>query len=246
MTNEHNTWIWADWPAPDHIRAGTTTRRGGYSRSPFDELNLAQHVGDSINTVNKNRKKISKQLSLKSAPLWLNQYHSNQIIPADTYSKNQNADAIMASKTNTVCTIMTADCVPILICDKQGEKIAAVHAGWRGISSGIIEKTIKQFSEPENVLVWLGPCISQEFYEVGEDVFLACIHHETKLSSTFIQKDDQHWHYDLPESVKIILKNSGIGAIYECGLCTYRQSDLFYSYRRDGKTGRTAAMIWME
>jgi purine-nucleoside/S-methyl-5'-thioadenosine phosphorylase / adenosine deaminase len=247
MTKQNNKiWLDADWPVPKHIRAGTSIRSGGKSATPFNELNLAQHVGDNFEKVKQNRKILSEHLQLQSTPVWLNQTHSSKIICIDRPSENQNADASYTSKIHKVCVVMTADCVPILLCNKDGSKIAAVHAGWRGICDGIIENSLKVFSNPETVTAWIGPCISQPYYEVGEEVYEGCLKHSDFLISAFEQSDTHHWHADLPKISKILLKNAGVGSIHECGLCTYKMDEMFYSYRRDGDTGRTASMIWME
>ncbi len=239
-------WLWADWPAPEHIHAGTSIRTGGHSKKPFNSFNLAQHVGDKPADVKKNRKILISHLGLPSEPAWLNQTHSSKIISIDSTSENRNADGSFTIKQNNVCAILTADCVPILFCNKDGTKIAAIHAGWKGICNGIIENTIKIFSDSETILVWIGPCISSEHYEVGKDVYERCLNHSSLLKSAFNQTNINHWHCDLVKIVNIILKNAGIGTIYECNSCTYKMDELFFSYRREGNTGRTASMIWME
>lgn len=247
MTKQtNNLWLWADWPAPKHVRAGTTIRLGGHSQAPYNDLNLALHVGDEPGNVKKNREIIINYLELQSDPIWLDQTHSSNIIPINTAPENREADGSFTTKQHKVCTIMTADCVPVLFCNNKGTKIASIHAGWKGICRGIIENAIKEFSEPDSMLAWIGPCISSEYYEVGKDVYERCLNHSTPLKSEFNQIDEDHWHCDLANIVKIILKNTGVGAIYECGLCTYKMDDLFFSYRREGNTGRTASMIWME
>jgi purine-nucleoside/S-methyl-5'-thioadenosine phosphorylase / adenosine deaminase len=239
-------WLWADWPAPKHVRAGTSIRACGHSKTPYNELNLAQHVGDNFADVKNNRKNLSDHLKLKSEPIWLNQSHSSNIISIDNTPENRNADGSFTTKQNKVCTILTADCVPILFCNKEGTKIAAIHAGWKGICAGIIDKAIKTFSEPETTLVWIGPCISNEHYEVDTEVYERCLNHSNLLKKAFQHTNIDHWQCNLVKIVKIILKNAGIGAIYECSLCTYKRDKLFFSYRREGITGRTASMIWME
>ena len=244
--NQSESWIWADWPAPDHIRAGTSIRNGGFSREHFASLNLATHVGDDAYNVQKNRDYLADQLSLPSIPKWLNQTHSNRIISLDSNLENLNADGAYSTNKNSICTIMTADCVPILYCDKAGTKITAIHAGWKGICSGIIENAISLYRDPASLLVWIGPSISQKYYEVGIDVYQSCINHLQLSKEAFYQTEIDHWHCDLVNLAKIILKNNNVGAIYECGLCTYKMEELFYSYRRDGVTGRTASMIWMD
>ena len=245
-TLNNNSWISADWPAPENIHAGTTTRAGGFSKQPFKHLNLAMHVGDEENRVNQNRKKIIKDLALKSEPVWLNQQHTTNIISLDESIADIPADGSMTSISNIICTIMTADCAPVLICNKSGNTIAAIHAGWRGICQGIIENAVSKFHDPSSIMIWIGPCISKDFYEVAEDVYSACLNHLNALEQAFEPQKNGKWHCDLAQMIKIILKNVGVGAIYECGLCTYKHKDLFYSYRRDGVTGRTASMIWME
>lgn len=239
-------WLWADWPAPKHVRAGTSIRVGGDSSPPYNGLNLAQHVGDEVSNVEKNRKSLIMYLNLQSKPIWLNQTHSTDIISVNTLSENLNADGSFTTEQNKICAIMTADCVPILFCNKDGTKIAAIHAGWKGICNGIIENAIKTFSQPETVLAWIGPCISSEYYEVGKDVYERCLNHSNLLKSAFDQSDKNHWHCDLAQIVKILLKSNKVGSIYDCNLCTYKRDDLFFSCRRDGNTGRTASMVWME
>lgn len=247
MTQPTNKlWLWADWPAPKHIRAGTSIRTGGHSKRPFNDLNLAQHVGDDPVDVKKNRETLINHLQLQSDPIWLNQTHSSNIISIDTTPENRDADGSFTSKHNKICAILTADCVPVLFCNENGTQIAAIHAGWKGICGGIIENAIKTFSKPETMLVWIGPCISSEHYEVGNDVYEGCLDHSILINSAFNQINDDHWHCDLTKIVRILLKNEGIGAIYECNLCTYKMDELFFSYRREGNTGRTASMIWME
>ncbi|MFT5395674.1 MAG: YfiH family protein [Gammaproteobacteria bacterium] len=241
-----NFWLWADWPTPKHVRAGTSLRSGGISMPPFNELNLGLHVGDETKNVLHNREFLSQHLKLRSDPFWLDQIHSNNIIALDDYTTDTSADGSYTTKKNNACTIMAADCVPILFCNAAGTKVAAIHAGWKGICNGIIEKAANLFSNPDTVFVWIGPCISGKYYEVGRDVYEQCLDHETKLKSAFIQKNEDHWHCELAMIVKIILKNSGVGLIYESGLCTYKMDKLFYSYRREVITGRTASMIWME
>lgn len=240
------SWIWADWPAPDHICAGTSIRQGGFSQGQFSYLNLATHVGDNKNNVLKNRAYLAQQLSLSSEPNWLNQAHGNCIINLDKNTGNITADGSYSTNKNRICVILTADCVPLLFCNKAGTKIAAIHAGWKGLCGGILENACRLYPNPSEVMVWIGPCISKKNYEVGNDVYQTCIKHLQATSDAFTQTNTEHWQCDLVSIVKIILKNNHIGAIYECELCTYEEEALFYSYRRDGVTGRTASMIWMD
>ena len=241
-----NSWLWADWPAPEHVRAGTSLRSGGISMPPFNELNLGLHVGDDAKDVLNNRETLSQHLKLSSVPVWLDQIHSTDIITLDNHPIELSADGSYTTKRNKVCTIMTADCVPILFCNTSGTKVAAIHAGWRGICNGIIENAVNVLSNTDSILVWIGPCISSDHYEVGKDVHHQCLNHTASLESAFVRANEDHWHCDLIKIVKIILKKSGVSLIYDCGLCTYEMDKLFFSYRRDGITGRTASMIWME
>jgi purine-nucleoside/S-methyl-5'-thioadenosine phosphorylase / adenosine deaminase len=243
---KNNLWFDAEWSVPKHIRAGTTIRTGGISSSPYDEFNLAQHVGDDVNAVNQNRENLIKSLKLPSEPVWLNQTHSSKVITINSEVKNNNADASFATEKQKVCVVMTADCVPILLCDQNGTKVGAVHAGWRGICNGIIENSLKQFSDMNSVIAWIGPCISQKHYEIGSDVYESCLNHSNLLIDGFHQTNKHHWQANLAQMVKILMKKEKVGSIYECDLCTYEMEDKFYSYRRDGVTGRTATMIWME
>lgn len=247
MTQQQNKlWLWADWPAPKHVRAGTSLRIGGVSENPYSDFNLANHVGDKPDNVKTNRETLIRHLNLQEEPVWLNQTHSSSIISIDSDSSNRNADASYATTKNRICAVMTADCVPLLFCNKEGTKVAAIHAGWKGICNGIIENAIQIFSNPDTILVWIGPCISADYYEVGNDVYDGCLNHSKMLKSAFKPNRSHHWHADLNKIVKILLENSGVGSIYECGLCTFEMDNLFYSYRRDGMTGRTASLIWME
>ncbi len=245
-SSENKTWIEANWPAPKHVRAGTSLRTDGHSQKPYGELNLAFHVGDNPENVKKNRNTLSQNLRLQPSPVWLEQTHSSNIICINNVPENIEADASYTTKKNKVCTVMTADCVPILFCNDDGTKVAAVHAGWKGICAGIIGNAIKSLTRPESLLAWIGPCISAKHYEVGRDVYESCTHHSKLLEKAFEQRDEKHWHCDLVKIIKILLENYGVGAIYECNLCTYENANLFFSYRRDGKTGRTASMVWME
>lgn len=246
VNNKINTWLWADWPAPAHVKAGTSLRHYGLSQTPYHSLNLAAHVGDDTSNIDQNRSMICDHLALKTDPFWLEQTHGGDVISIDDPHIENIADGAITTRAGPVCTVMTADCVPVLFCDKPGTKVAAIHAGWKGICSGIIENTVKQYADPGRVLVWIGPCISKQYYAVGEDVVSACCLHFSDLRQAFEKTGDKHWVCDLSGLVKIILTKFKINSVYECGLCTFKRDDLFYSYRRDGITGRTATMIWIE
>lgn len=246
-TVDNEDWIEADWPAAAHVRAGTSLRVGGVSQGNYASLNLAAHVGDDANSVIANREAFITRNKLPAAPAWLQQVHDNRIIDLDTErGESRQADGSITRRHNTVCAVLTADCVPLLFSDEQGECIAAVHAGWRGTCKGIIDRAVDLFPEPAKLLVWIGPCISRACYEVGQDVVSTCLDYRESSQTALKQTDATHWQLDLRELVKLILAANGVHRVYDSGLCTYGQADLFYSYRRDGKTGRTASLIWME
>lgn len=235
-----------NWPAPQQIKACTTTRQGGISQAPFDTLNLASHVTDSLLAVENNRKNLYRDLGC-SPVIWLNQTHSTHVINADQPSVLLTADAIYSKKKNTVCAVLTADCLPILICNRQGSCVAAVHAGWKGLAGGVIEKTIRVLDTPiKDLLVWLGPTISQAAFTVGKDVYIAFTQ-QTALhnDNAFKVVDSEHWLADLILLAKQRLLALGIQSIYSSDLCTYKNTDRFFSFRRDKITGRMASLIWI-
>jgi YfiH family protein len=244
--NEIKSWIPAIWDAPPGIKAGITTRKGGCSIAPYDGFNLALHVGDKESDVKQNRKYLKDNLSLIHEPIWLNQVHKSRVIKTG-FNQNNVADGIISDTPQVPCAILIADCVPLLICNSNGNKVGAIHVGWRGLVSGIIDNAIHQFgSSPEDLLIWIGPHIRDHHYEVGRDVFDACVNLDKDLKTGFTTKDQDHWHANLELMIKIILNKHGIYRVFNTSYCTYKDADLFYSYRRDGVTGRMASMIWID
>ncbi len=238
-------WLAANWDAPSLIRAGTTTRQGGFSRSPFDSFNLAYHVDDDPAAVQKNRRRLRQQLTLPADPLWLEQSHSNRVIQAGATRIN-TADAAWTGTPGMVCTILTADCVPLLLCDRSGSRIAAVHVGWRGLCAGIIDHTLEAMNRPTtSLLAWLGPHICGRHYEVGDDVRDACLKRYPGGGPAFRQNRHGRWQCSLETLISGHLEQQGI-AVTSSGQCTYGQADRFYSYRRETRTGRMASLIWMD
>lgn len=236
-------WLQADWPAPDFIKAGTTLRQGGVSLAPYDSFNLASHVGDELDAVNKNR----AQLCLPNTPQWLEQIHSSDAILLPCNETTLKADAAYTFENNIVCAVMTADCLPVLITDKQGSCVAAIHAGWRGLCAGIIETTVKKLSiEPESVLIWLGPAIGPSVYEIGEEVYDAFIEADREAKKAFTATSEGHWLFDIYHLAKLRLNSIGVTAIYGGEHCTFSEREKFFSYRRDNVTGRMASMIWID
>jgi len=229
------SFIQPEWPAPKRIKAYTTIR------SSWGERN-------SINLPNQQaNERLTALLDLPAEPLWLTQTHSALAVEAEPQNQGQKADASYTSNPNQICTVVTADCLPLLICNKKGTFVAAIHAGWRGLAGGIIEATLKHAPEPaHDLLVWLGPAIGPQKFEVGRDVFEAFAQHTPHAASAFVPSAEEKWLADLYELARIRLTALGVSAIYGGNFCTHTQSDLFYSYRRDqGQTGRMASLIWI-
>lgn len=242
-------WIKADWPAPPNIHAGTTTRLGGVSRAPYDALNLATHVGDDEAAVLENRRLLKRALNLPAEPLWLTQVHGTEVaMPGDAGNPACEADACLSRESGQVCVVMTADCLPLLLCDRDGTVVAAVHAGWRGLLEGVIEATLHKMQRPaDDILVWLGPAIGPEAFEVGEEVRAAFTAREAGASTAFKSTGRPgKWLADLYRLARQRLARCGVGQVYGGGLCTYTDAGRFYSYRRDGACGRMASLIWFD
>lgn len=235
-----------NWPAPDNIKAVSTTRRNGFSQAPYHQLNLGTHVGDSKQHVFQNRQQLIKLAKLPESPRWLNQIHSTTLINSSEWQENIDADAIFSRQQNHVCTVMTADCLPILLCNQQGDMVAAIHAGWRGLVSGIIEKTIQQFCcDNSEIIVWLGPAIGPTQFEVGQEVYNKFVTFDQNASHAFTTVDEQHFLADIYQLARQRLQQNGVHAIFGGDFCTVSDKDQFFSYRRDGITGRMASMIWI-
>lgn len=240
-------WITANWNAPPGIRAGTTTRSGGTSSPPFDSFNLALHVGDNDDAVLTNRKRLASLLDLPAEPCWLEQVHGNRICNTRQLVENLRADGAWTAREGVVCTVLTADCLPLLLCDRKGEVVAAVHVGWRGLSNNIVTNAIGCMdTEPGDLLAWIGPYISVDHFEIGKEVREACLNAVPEATDAFIPSRPEHWYADLGLLVRTQLTASGVIDISEAGFCTYSDRRRFYSYRRDGKTGRSASLIWID
>lgn len=236
-----------DWQVPANVRAISTCRTGGVSAVPFKSFNLAHHVGDSSQSVRDNRIILSREWLLPSEPIWLNQTHSTRSVELTDKSIDTNADAGWTGEFDTVCVVMTADCLPLLIYAPESNKVAAIHAGWRGLADGIIEETLAEMQvDYQKLHVWLGPAIGPEAFEVGaevRDVFMAA-HAEASRCFQETNKKDKYLG-DLYELARIRLRQLGITQISGGNYCTYSQPEKFFSYRRDGMTGRMATLIWI-
>lgn len=234
-----------DWPAPINVKSLQTTRAGGISSPPYDSLNLGDHVGDSPLAVERNRILLNRLLP--SEPVWLEQVHGIRVANADMASCLPQADACIARHRAAVCVVMTADCLPVLLCDTQGSVVGAAHAGWKGLAAGVIEATVQAMDvAPENIMVWLGPAISQNEFEVGDEVRAAFVAIQPQAASAFIPGRNGKWFADLCALARLRLNALGITAIHGGGYCTYRERERFFSYRRDGATGRMGTFIWLE
>lgn len=240
-------FIEADWPAPNSIKAYTTTRKGGFSDAPYESFNLGDHCGDNENLVQHNRELLNKTLHLPHQPIWLSQIHGIEAVAIEKTNPATPADAAYTQQINKVCAVLTADCLPILVCDRNATRVAAIHAGWKGLASGVIEATIKKLAIPgKELLVWLGPAISQRAYEVGDEVRAQFINYDADATEAFIPSANQRWMANMYLLAKQRLKKLEISNIYGGNFCTYSQPELFFSYRRDNVTGRMASLIWIE
>lgn len=236
--------IHANWPAPKNITAFTTTRLNGHSLGPYASLNLAHHVSDNPIAVEKNRSLLLSQYGVPSAPRWLTQTHSTTVVCADDVFSPIEADASYTQTPRLVCAILTADCLPILLCNKHGTQVAAVHAGWRGLAHGILKKTVSTFKNPNDVMSWLGPAISRKQYEIGEETFKQLATSTNKHCFEATQKNK--YFCDLYAIARHQLKELGIHDIYGGEHCTFQENDLFFSYRKNATTGRIASLIWLD
>lgn len=238
-----------NWIAPANIHAFTTFRQGGVSQAPYDSLNLGDHVGDDKNAVKTNRTLLVEQFHLPQFPLFLNQTHSTRIIRLPYDGNNLDADAVYTNQPNQVCLVMTADCLPVLFTNQQGNEVAAAHAGWRGLCDGVLEQTVQQFqAEPQQIIAWLGPAIGPRSFQVGEDVRQQFIAQDPSAAEAFVRDPSEQGKYlaDLYHIARLRLGKLGISQISGGEHCTYLEKNAFFSYRRDKQTGRMASLIWFE
>ena len=253
------TWITANFPnlpadVQQRIFAGTTTRVGGVSQPPFETMNIATHVGDSQQDVLANRAILRDVLALPSEPYWLNQTHSNIVIELPyQYRSSQNAqtvsiieaDAAYTARPNHICSVMTADCLPVLLVNEVGSKVAAAHCGWRGLANGVLTNTLSALNcSSGEIHAWLGPAIGPTSFEVGPEVKASFVVIDQKYSTCFNLKDNGKFDCDIYKIARLQLNAFGVNHISGGEYCTVKQEDKFFSYRRNGQTGRMASMIW--
>lgn len=238
--------ILPDWPAPARVQAFTTTRIGGASESPFDSFNLAAHVGDEARRVEENRSQLRRFADLPAEPSWINQTHGKQAVILEK-DDCRDADAAITREAGRVAVVMTADCLPILLTNLAGDEVAAIHAGWRGLQAGVIQSTLAGMrSSAGQLLAWIGPGITQPSFEVGDEVRQAFLQSTPEADSCFTAHGEGHWLCDLPGLAELTLRQQSLVKVYRDRHCSYRDHELFYSYRRDGLTGRMASLIWIK
>lgn len=243
MLSEANL-IFPDWPAPAQVKALQTTRLGGYSSGPYKSLNLGEHVGDDPLVVAANRQRLSA--FVPSEPVWMHQVHGTNVIDAAQAGCLPEADGAFASAPDTVCCVMTADCLPVLLCDRAGTVVAAAHAGWRGLLHGVIEATIANMRVPsDELLAWLGPAIGPQAFEVGSEVRESFMNVHGNAKHAFAPQPNGKWLADIYLLARQRLQGAGVTQIYGGEFCTYSDAARFFSYRRDRVTGRMASLIWL-
>jgi len=242
--------VWAPkWPVAPRVRAVTTLRAGGVSKTPYATLNLAGHVGDNVAAVQENRRRLATALALPTEPVWLNQAHGCRVVDVERVDSNSQADGVVTRRVGTVCAVLTADCLPLFLCNRAATEVGVLHVGWRGMAAGIIDQGIAAFAAPaEELLASLGPAISARRFEVGEEVRTALTFDDPRSAAAFVPSvNPGRWLADLYLLARWRLERLGVASITtpEAALCTFDQSDQFYSYRRTPTCGRMASLIWL-
>ncbi|WP_339802580.1 peptidoglycan editing factor PgeF [uncultured Marinobacter sp.] len=245
---EDTPLIVPDWPAPERVRAFSTTRLGGVSTGRWGALNLGGHVGDDPSRVHHNRERLARWCALEPERFgWLNQVHGVGVATLPVAGV-PDADAAVAGSPGQVCVVLTADCLPVLFCNRQGTRVAAAHAGWRGLASGVLARVVTALGEPAELMAWLGPAIGPAAFEVGPEVKEAFVQHDPDAEAAFTCGGARPGHLmaDLFQLARLQLRALGVRHIYGGDFCTWSDAERFYSYRRDGQTGRMASGIWID
>jgi YfiH family protein len=238
-------WITPQWPAPQRVKALITTRSGGVSRGRYASMNLADHVGDDPEAVRANRALLRARLP--SEPRWLQQVHGARVARVDGALYPKEGDAAVARLAGTVCAVLVADCLPVLLCDAAGSTVGIAHAGWRGLATGVLEETVSGMgTAPQSLLAYLGPAIGPAAFEVGDEVRHMFLQQDPQAAEAFVPGTPGKWLCDLGALARRRLAHCGVSRVYGGGDCTYSDCGRFYSYRRDGITGRMAALIWLD
>ncbi|MCP5149459.1 MAG: peptidoglycan editing factor PgeF [Ectothiorhodospiraceae bacterium] len=234
------------WPAPAWVRAVATTRGGGVSVGPFASLNLGGAAGDDPASVGTNRDRLRAALDLPAEPCWLAQEHGTTVVEAGDDARGAPADGSVAHAAGVVCAVLTADCLPVLLVDTRNRAVAAVHAGWRGLAAGVLERGVDALAgQPTDVLAWIGPAIGPAAYEVGDEVRHAFVSDDPLATAAFRPSPRGRWLADLPALGRARLARAGVTSVHGGEHCTLSAPDRFFSYRRDGTTGRMATLIWI-
>lgn len=243
MNGFAQTLLIPDWPAPASVQACVTTRAGGVSTAPYDSLNLGDHVGDTPEAVATNRSRLTEHFNIQ--PAWLSQVHGVVVAQADP-AHTAEADASWTATPGIACTVMTADCLPALFCNRAGTRVAAAHAGWRGLANGVLEATVEGLAvAPEDILVWLGPAIGPRNFEVGAEVREAFVGWHRQAAEAFVPGAmPGKYLADIYQLARVRLAAVGVTAVYGGGLCTFDDTR-FFSYRRANPTGRLASLVWL-
>ena len=259
------SWLEPEWPAPPGVRALSTFRSGGASTARYASLNLGDHVGDSLQAVGENRRRVKAAAELPAEPAWLTQVHGTNVVDLDAAADDDGAvvgtvsradhgasgpvgpaDAAFTQRRGQVCAILTADCLPILLAADSGDWVAAAHAGWRGLAGGVIEATVQALPvAPEQLMAWLGPSIGPKHFEVGAEVREALVKGDLGAEAAFLPNARGRLMADLNALARRRLAALGVNRIYGGGHCTYADGDRYFSHRRDGVTGRQATLIWL-
>lgn len=250
----YSDYLIPDWPAPAQVRSCITTRVGGHSPAPYASNNMGLHVGDDAENVQQNRRTVCTSLNLAKSPQWLEQIHGVKVVTAKSDSLVRTADGSYSDEVGQACVVMTADCLPLLLCDNKGTQVAAIHCGWRSLAKGISARALDKFTcSPSNIMAYLGPAISQAYFEVGIDVLDAFfksarnLEHTESIAAAFKPAQRPlHFYADIYALARAELRALGITQIYGGDRCTYAEDTLFYSYRRDNVTGRMASLVWIE
>jgi len=237
-----------EWPAPEGVRAAFTLRTGGVSAPPFDSLNVGAHVGDSPEAVRENRRRVVAALGLPEEPDWIEQVHGTRVLDPDAGGQEQGpADALIARRPGRVAVIQVADCLPVLFAAEGAAAVACAHAGWRGLASGVLEASVRALGvDPGALVAWLGPCIGREHFEVGAEVREAFLRSDPDAAFAFTANTRGRWQCDLVALARARLARLNVTRVYGGAWCTYADPRRFFSYRRDGRCGRMAALIWRD
>lgn len=242
------------WPAPPGVKALVTTRSGGVSTGAYGDFNFGDHVGDDPDAVAANRAMLGSLAGLPAEPVWMRQVHGHRCVDLSAWEQGSDipeADAAVSTTPGVVCAVLTADCLPVFLCDEAGSVVGVAHAGWRGLLQGVIEKTVEAMAVSGTKLIaWMGPAIGPAAFEVGDDVRGAFIAEDSRSGECFMPfrlgVDDGKWSCDLYRLAIDRLQRVGVKRIHGGGFCTFEDSERFYSYRRDGLTGRMASLIWLD